>query len=348
MTLRTLLAVLLVSTALPAQAAVTEAQVERTPAGALRVTWTAAPGEPVDVLLAEVPEAPAARMRLVSDDDRDGVHEFAAPAGERAYVLLRGADGGEVRAAERVLPLQGATNFRDVGGYRTADGRRVRWGVIYRSAELSGLTAADQAFLNELGVRTIVDLRSTSERTSQPTALSGPTIVSHDYRLDISALAPLFRPGADGEQARVAMTTFYPAMLDSHGQHFRDVFQALLEGQGPVLYHCSAGKDRTGVTTALVLSALGVPRETIVADYLLSNRYYRLAPEAASARAADPSLRAFASLPPEVARVLGGVEPEYLLAVFAEIDRRGGVDAYLATLGVGPAEVAKLKTAYLD
>lgn len=139
-------------------------------------------------------------------------------------------------------------------------------------------------------------------------------------------------------------------VLDSHRDHFRDLFQTLLAAEGAVLYHCSAGKDRTGVATGLVLTALGVPRETVLADYALSNRYYRMDVSQAATRAPTAEMRMFASLPPEVVKVFQGVEPEYLEAVFQEIDRRyGGFDVYLQKeLGVGPAEIAKLKATYLE
>lgn len=353
MTLSRLLLSLLAGAAIStaAQAAVVDAQLERTAAGALRVTWTASAGEAVDVFLGQAPDAPPSAMRLISDDDRDGVHEAPPPAG-RAYVALRDADGRILHVAERALSLQGASNFRDAGGYRTTDGRRVKWGVIYRSAELSGLTPADQAFLNALGVRTIVDLRSTSERKAQPTALPADAsirIVSHDYQMDMGPFAKAFAGGVDAEKARTTMRDFYPGVLDSHAEHFRDVFQALLKGEGPVLYHCSAGKDRTGVTTALVLTALGVPRDTVVADYLLSNKYYAMPVETAVQRAGSAEMSFFSRLPPDVARVFAGVEAEYLQAVFTEIERRhGGVEVYLQTLGVGPEELTRLRTTYLE
>lgn len=344
-----LLAGAAISTA--AQASVVDAQLERTAAGGLRVIWTASPGEAVDVFLGQTPDAPPAAMRLVSDDDRDGAHEASAPS-ERAYVVLRDADGRILRVAERVLSLQGASNFRDAGGYRTTDGRRVKWGVIYRSAELSGLTPADQAFLNALGLKTIVDLRSSSERKAQPTALPAGAparIVAHDYQMDMGPFMKAFAGGVDADKARATMREFYPGVLDSHAEHFRDVFQALLKGEGPVLYHCSAGKDRTGVTTALVLTALGVPRDTVVADYLLSNRYYTMPADTAGQRPGSAETSFFTRLPPDVARVFAGVEPEYLQAVFTEIDRRhGGVEAYLQTVGVGPAELIRLRATYLE
>jgi protein-tyrosine phosphatase len=330
-------------------AAVTDAAVERSE-GHLRVTWAAAAGEPIDVLVAERPDAPISSMKLVSDDDTDGRHEIAAPEGRRLFVLLRSADGGSLRIAERLVPLSAVQNFRDVGGYRTVDGKRVRWGLIYRSAELSGLKPSHAEVVEALGIRNIHDLRSNSERASAPTnwpSQAGPVVHAADYQLDTSGFARALEGGIDESEARETFEAFYPQVLESHREQFRDLFQTLLTNEGPVLYHCSAGKDRTGVATALVLTALGVPRETVIADYELSNRYYRM--DFRPADNASPEFRMFASLPPEVVKVFQGVDGAYLEAVFAEIDRRGGIDAYLQNdLGVGPAEVARLKATYLE
>lgn len=330
-------------------AAVSNAAVERS-GGQLQVTWTAAVGEPVDVFVADRPDAPASAMTLVSDDDRDGRHTLAAPEQRRLFVLLRGSDGADVRVAERLVPLEAVQNFRDVGGYRTADGRRVRWGLIYRSAELAGLTPSHAEVVQALGIRDIHDLRSNSERESAPTNWPGeakPQVHAADYQMDFSGFARAFGGGIDEAKARETFKAFYPQVLESHREQFRDLFRTLLKAEGPVLYHCSAGKDRTGVATALVLTALGVPRETVIADYELSNRYYRM--DARKGADASPEFKMFASLPPEVVKVFQGVDGEYLEAVFAEIDRRGGMAAYLEKeLGVGPAEVARLKAAYLE
>lgn len=342
----------LLAFAAPASAEVFDASAER--AGeTLTINWTAAAGEAVDVFVADRPEAPPAAWTLVSDDDRDGRHHLAVPADRRVYVILRGTAGETLRVAERVLPVAGVQNFRDVGGYRTVDGRRVRWGLVYRSAGLSEVAPDQAGPLEGLGIRTIHDLRSTDERRSQPTrwpTAKPPTIKARDYDMDMSGFARAFADGIDAAEARQTFRAFYPGVLDSHRDQFRELFQTLLAAEGPVLYHCSAGKDRTGVATGLVLTALGVPRETVLADYALSNRYYRMDLSHASDRAPSAEMRMFASLPPEVVEVFQGVEPEYLEAVFAEIDRRhGGFDAYLQQeLGVGPAEIARLKQVYLE
>lgn len=273
---------------------------------------------------------------------------FTAPA---SAVLARQPAPAEQSAHQRLLPLKAVQNARDIGGYRTVDGRTVKWDVIFRTAELSHLTDADKAVLSARGVRSIHDLRSVEERRSQPTAWSGqgaPTITAFDYSMDHSAFAGLLSGGVTVDAAKAAFAASYPEMLKMQRQQHRALFADLLKGQGAVLYHCSAGKDRTGMATALILSALGVPRETILADYELSNRYYRPDLSDASAARVDPQMAAFARLPADVRAVFMGVDARYLEAVFATIDRDyGSVEAYLdRELGVDKAGVARLKALY--
>ncbi|WP_333587155.1 tyrosine-protein phosphatase [Phenylobacterium sp.] len=326
------------------QAAIVDAQAYRTAEGDLALSWTETRGAAVDVFMAEDPQAALEQMRAVSLADGDGAHLISpAPAAARSYFILRSADGTRYRLAERIVPLEGAMNFRDVGGYETADGRFVRWGKIYRSAALSGLTPDDLAKIAKLDIRYVYDLRSVDERRSEPTRWpqTGARLVSHDYEMDISAFMAAFAEGPSAEKAREAMTAFYPAVVDSHKVQFREIFAELLQGgDGAVLYHCSAGKDRTGVQTALILSALGVPRETVIEDFLLSNQHHRLA--------ADMS--ALAGMPAEVVAVLSGVERPYIEAFFAEVDRRyGGVEGYLAAeLGVDADGIARLRALYTE
>jgi protein-tyrosine phosphatase len=244
--------------------------------------------------------------------------------------------------APRIIALEGAQNFRDIGGYRTADGHRVKWGLIFRSAALSEVTAEDIARLNELGVTTVYDLRSTGERRSAPDAWTGegaPEVVALDYEMDSSAIGVAMRAAPTVESVRAGMASFYPSVLTTLNAEYRDMFEGLIAGEGATLYHCTAGKDRTGVATALILTALGVPRETIYADYLMSNRYYH--------PAANPMM---AQLPPEVVQALMGVDESYLRATFDAIESQyGTVENYLDTqLGVDAADIGRMRALYLE
>jgi protein-tyrosine phosphatase len=243
--------------------------------------------------------------------------------------------------APRLIALEGAQNFRDIGGYRTADGRRVKWGMIYRSADLSKLTASDIANLNGLGVDKVFDLRSTGERRSAPDVFVGRgATVSLDYDVHSQAISAALRSAPTPESLRKAMAAAYPELLTSIQPELRQLFDQLLEGKGSTIYHCTAGKDRTGVATALILSALGVPREMIYADYLMSNRFYH------PAASATP----MGGLPPELSAVLIGVDESYLRTVFDSIDAQyGSVDGYLdRALGIGAAKITRLRALYTE
>jgi protein-tyrosine phosphatase len=248
-------------------------------------------------------------------------------------------------AHTRVLPLQGGRNFRDLGGYRTADGRMVKWGLLYRSGQMHDLTAADYAYLQQREIRTVCDFRDTRERAGEPSnwpAGHAPRILSDDYALDMSGMKLPGDPSTwTHEQVVAGMTTTYPMLLDQFRQQYRRMFAELLAGNAPLAFHCTAGKDRTGVAAALLLSALGVPRATVIEDYLLSNRYMAPPP-------AHPT-GFWAMLSPEAARTFAGVDRRYIDAVFARIDRYpGGMAGYLhREMGVGRPQIATLRALYL-
>ena len=178
-----------------------------------------------------------------------------------------------------VVPLEGGSNFRDLGGYRTGDGRAVRRGAVFRSAHLGNLTQVDRANLGRLGVRTIVDLRGVSEAAETPHRVDG---------IDCRIVGAHIEPGV-GEKIRgaVADGTASPhLMMQFLTDHYRDyprrcapgfrtLFATLSDGtHRPLVFHCTAGKDRTGFASALLLTLLGVPWETVMDDYLRTNELW--------------------------------------------------------------------------
>ena len=178
-----------------------------------------------------------------------------------------------------VLALQGGSNFRDLGGYRTEDGRTVRRNTVFRSAHLGGLTAEDRSALGRLGVRTIVDLRGVSEAAETPHLIEG---------LACRIVGAHIEPGVgDKIRGAVADGTANPhIMMGFLTDHYRDyprrcapgfrtLFSTLSDGtHRPLVFHCTAGKDRTGFASALLLSLLGVPWETVLEDYLRTNELW--------------------------------------------------------------------------
>lgn len=249
-------------------------------------------------------------------------------------------------ASKRLLPLEGGQNFRDLGGYRTTDGRMVKWGTIFRSGTMTNLSDADFRYLADKGLKTVVDLRSTSERKKEPVAwpLPGsPQVHQKDYEIDYSMMAALAKPGLTGAEARAVMATFYREVPKTFADQYKLIFAELLGGDAPLAFNCSAGKDRTGVAAALVLSVLGVPRETVIADYLLSNETFK--PVESEADKNDPQMLFFARLPADVRQALMGVDRSYIEAAFATIDSwPGGAETYyLEQLGLDAKAIATLR-----
>lgn len=251
---------------------------------------------------------------------------------------------------ERLLPLQGGRNFRDLGGYATADGRTVKWDVLFRSGSMTDLTTADFSYLSKLGLRTVCDFRDNRERKDEPVAWPDPAlphILANDYKMDLSALGQLAAPGITADKARTLMAQMYRDLPYQFADQYKRMFGELLAGHAPLAFNCSAGKDRTGVAAALLLSALGVPRETVFEDFLLSNRYYKPAttPKPGSTEAMLAKM-----LPPDVIPVLTGVDRSFLEAALDSIDSRsGGLAGYFhKELGLTDADLEQLRTLYLE
>jgi protein-tyrosine phosphatase len=172
--------------------------------------------------------------------------------------------------------LEGAPNFRDLGGYETTDGRRVKHGQLFRSGVLSDLTDADVALLDRLGIATVVDLRSPEEVASRPNRLpngvSSVEVPVTDVSMSPTAVAAKLEAGnTQGLGAEMLLTG-----NRLFARELRAAFATMLElamdpAHRPMVFHCTAGKDRTGFASAIVLLTLGVALETVVDDYLFSN-----------------------------------------------------------------------------
>ncbi|MBR0990393.1 tyrosine-protein phosphatase [Bradyrhizobium japonicum] len=240
----------------------------------------------------------------------------------------------------RHLALQGASNFRDLGGYPTTDGRTTRWRHIFRSNHLGLLTADDIEIIRALGVRSAFDFRGVEERAAGVCAVSEITV--HSLPIEPSVVAALRAELARGAlTAPVAlelMRESYRNYVRHHTNSFRSLFGHLLEDRAPLVIHCTAGKDRTGFASALILHALGVPDDIIAEDYLLTNRHYRRDATAAT------------DLPEDVRNAIGSVEASYLAAAFEAIGQDyGDLETYLRDgLTIGAAERTALKERYLQ
>lgn len=250
------------------------------------------------------------------------------------------------------LDLVGGCNFRDLGGYATAGGGTVRHGLIYRSGVLTYLTEADHAALAPLGIRAIVDLRRDDEIAAEPTHWAGP-VQNLSWQLDES-LASAQRGAAweqvtSGPELREWLIRSYPDMQDWLARPLRGIFEALLEDQAPLVFHCAAGKDRTGFCAAIVLGLAGVDHETILADFALTDTAVDLYAFTRTHRAARMGLtdgeHPFEKMAPDVREALMRADPAYLKAALDSVaGRHGSIAGYAqATLGLDEAQIAAIR-----
>lgn len=245
------------------------------------------------------------------------------------------------------LTIEGTINARDLGGLPTLDGRRVRNGALLRSAELNKLTARGAGVLRDHGIATILDLRSTRERLKRPLAdghLPGATLAFFDHE---TSGADLERLRAKGDVARAdvhaMMLDIYRRLPWEQAGSFRLLFELVETGQTPLLFHCAAGKDRTGVAAALLLCALGVKRSAIYDDFMMSEHCF----DANRARFAGNGTDALL-LRPEWDPILH-THPGYLDAMFGVLEHKGGLDGYFAdTLGFDAVRIERLRNRVLE
>ena len=256
---------------------------------------------------------------------------------------------------ERLIPFQGTMNFRDLGGYQSENGQSVKWGKIFRSDALVHMTASDLESFEKLGVASVCDFRSADELAREPDPESITSSESvHYLTLDIMGMVAektgdhsnwveQFKSANVNPDEMMNKGYIANAFLASAG--YKKMFEQLLANEnGATLYHCTAGKDRTGVASALVLMALGVPKKTIVEDYMLSLQYYKMPDEMIEGASK------MYGIPAELMREFSKVKPEWIEAVLTEIETKtGGFENYFTkVLGLSDADLAKLKEMYLE
>jgi protein-tyrosine phosphatase len=313
---------------------VARVEVDTQPDGRALVRWELeGPPVAVDVAAGSTPEA------------IDHAHVATVPAGQTSLlVTARGGGrlfvsvaphgtGPAVVAADRRVPFEGIQNFRDLGGYRTRSGGVVRWGLVFRADALHGLSASDLALYGELGLTTVYDLRRDLEREQLPNPVpSRPlTILSEPVGGQSVAVATAAErlTADDGERVLLEL---YLGLIDHAAVQIGELFTGLAAPDGlPAVFHCHAGKDRTGITAALLLEALGVERDTVLDDYELTARYRRREHQ-------DTSFQRLveAGMTPEAAAGVLSAPRWAMDQALADLDRRhGGVEPYLT----GPAAV---------
>lgn len=262
----------------------------------------------------------------------------------------------EKRFAVRRVNFSGAHNFRDLGGYQTVDGATVRWGCLYRSDTLNQLTPADLKEFPRLQLDRLIDLRADLERDNEPDRLpvGEPIHIVHLPILDANSQvmadnvrAQIKAHKVKGLDTSLWMKEAYEHFVSRYSAQYSEFFRQLLEADGkPLLFHCTGGKDRTGFAAALILRILGVPQSTVMADYMLTQKYWQRA-------SSKVYFFVFLARGPQAVRVikqLTGAKEEYLETAFTTIDSLyGSFDAYVREgLALTPADIARLQQLLLE
>jgi protein-tyrosine phosphatase len=261
-----------------------------------------------------------------------------------------------IGAHARVVALAGSRNLRDLGGYPTTDGRRVKTGLLFRSGVLSGLSSDEVAHLRGMGMEVICDLRTPAERLAQPTPQG---ITTRDYRGwdydagDAALHAAGQAPGARPEHVRDAMVEAYKALPWRLAPQYKAVFEHIIAGDLPLIFHCSGGKDRTGILAGLILTLLGVSRHLVFEDYALTDDLLDaekiLQMRQAAGVAMGPSA-SVAAMDPALRAPLVRTEPLYLSAALAAMENEcGSVALYVEdVLGIDEAGIEALRAQLLE
>ena len=261
----------------------------------------------------------------------------------------------KLREDYRKLPFTGAHNFRDLGGYKTEDGRTVKWGKIYRSDNLHFLTDEDLKYMKRLNINSVVDFRSVEERESEPDRLNPDMtqlllpIKFQPKELDNESIKSLMKDLTFGDlDSSNLLRDFNIAIVEEFADEYKNFFRHIIENNAePFVFHCTAGKDRAGFASAMILTILGVPREKVIEDYLLTNTYVK---DHVDDKMLEIEFKTFFRADTDNLRKINLVEERYIQAAFDTIDSKwGGMDRYISeALNLNDEDILKLQDFYLE
>ncbi len=256
-------------------------KIERFNEHRLNISWeTDNKDRTVSVFSGSLPDEIDYQNPLAAVKGESRVEVSAPNSNFRSYYSIAPENGQGVIAAERLVTLEGTVNFRDIGGYKSSDGRTVKWGKIFRSDGLARLTRNDHAILEKMGLKLVIDFRRESEVKMSPDNL--PEENSVDYLhlpvsgadFDTVSAMDRLKKGDTDWLTESFMRDGYVNNIDTYAEAWGTVMKRLSDSENlPLVFHCTAGKDRTGACAALILLILGVPEETVIFDHGLSNTY---------------------------------------------------------------------------
>jgi protein-tyrosine phosphatase len=249
--------------------------------------------------------------------------------------------------------LEGVANFRDIGGYSTGNGHKIKSGVIFRSGELSGLTPSDQKAIAPLNIRYEVDLRTDAERSANPSnwGKKAPELISVSVGTPrdgstLNATVRRLSEVKDPAEAKKRMQQTTASLAIDGAADIGKVLGELARTNGTALIHCTAGKDRTGVTVAVLMTLLGASREDVTHEYMRSNESVEAQLRRQKAREqAGKDVNGISGVDPAVLKTMMGTDSSYMESMFREIDAKyGSFDGYTRDgLKLTAAQIAQLR-----
>ena len=250
----------------------------------------------------------------------------------------------------RKLSMDGSYNTRELGGYKTTDGKSVKWGVLFRSDKLSDISLEDQKYLKNLGIQRIVDFRSKAEKTEDPDKIpDGVAYIEMPIEVD-GAMRTKIEAILKGEINRNVKDFLIEAneeFIKNYSHIYSKFLKDLAKEQKPTMFHCTAGKDRAGFAAAITLIAIGVSKEDAINDYMKTNEYTA---ERIDEMISKIELMSLYQTDGELLRPLLGVEREYLEAAFKAAENEyGSIENYIRSgLNISEKEIQQLRSFLLE
>ena len=250
----------------------------------------------------------------------------------------------------RLLPMDGAHNTRELGGYKTTDGKSVKWGMLYRSDKLSDISDTDQAYLQDLGIKKIIDFRSKEEKEEDPDIIPKgidyiemPISVDGAMRSKIEAVLK----GETNKDVKSFLIDANKEFVSNYNDVYEDFLRNLINDDGPTLFHCTAGKDRAGFAAAITLIALGVSKEDVIDDYMKTNQFTK---ERIEEIIGQIELMTLYQTDAEILRPLLGVEREYIETAFQTAEEKyGSLESFIRDgLNISDEDIQKLRNKFIE